>query len=85
MTFQREDTMNLVTDMKQLALASGMDLVGVASTDRFAQAPIGHHPEDILPGAKAVIVCARRIPNGVLDGPATAYHRAMELVHTRLD
>lgn len=77
--------MSLVTDMKQLAFANGMDLVGVASTDRFAQAPIGHHPEDILPGAKAVIVCARRIPNGVLDGPATAYHRAMELVHTRLD
>jgi epoxyqueuosine reductase QueG len=62
-----------------------MDLVGVASTDRFAEAPVGHHPEDILSGAKAVIACARRIPNGVLEGPATAYHRAMELVHARLD
>ncbi len=77
--------MNLVTEVKQLALNNGMDLVGVASIDRFAAAPAGHHPEDILPSAKAVVVCARRIPNGVLDGPATAYHRAMEVVHAQLD
>ncbi len=77
--------MSLVTEMKQVARDSGIDLIGVASTDRFAEAPSGHHPEDILPSAKAVIACARRIPNGVLEGPATAYHRAMELVHAQLD
>src|SRR5512138_1788989 len=77
--------MNLVSEMKQLAFANGMDLVGVASAERFAEAPTGHHPEDILSGAKAVVACARRIPNGVLEGPATTYHRAMELVHARLD
>ena len=77
--------MNSVTELKQLAIASGADLVGVAPIERFTAAPAGHHPEDILPGAKTVIVCARRIPNGTLEGPATAYHRAMEMVHTQLD
>jgi epoxyqueuosine reductase QueG len=77
--------MSLVTELKQVALDNGIDLIGVASTDRFAEAPAGHHPDDILSGAKAVIACARRIPNGVLEGPGTAYHRAMELVHARLD
>ncbi len=77
--------MSLITEIKQVALGHGLDLIGVASTDRFAEAPLGHHPQDILPGAKAVIACARRIPNSVLDGPATTYHRAMEIVHTQLD
>ncbi len=77
--------MSLIADVKRLAVDNGLDLVGVASVDRFAAAPAGHHPEDLLPGARAVIACARRIPNGVLDGPATAYHRAMEIVHARLD
>ncbi len=74
-----------VVEMKQFALRSGADLVGVAPAERFAAAPAGHHPEDILSGAKAVVACARRIPGGVLDGPATAYHRVMEVAHAQLD
>jgi epoxyqueuosine reductase len=77
--------MDLATELKQLALSNGLDLIGAAAIDRFAEAPAGHHPEDILPGAKAVIVGARRIPAGVLVGPGTAYHRALEVVHAQLD
>ena len=77
--------MNSVAELKQLARDHGADLVGAAPVERFAAAPAGHHPEDILPGAKTVIVCARRIPNGALDGAATAYHRAMEVAHVQLD
>jgi epoxyqueuosine reductase QueG len=77
--------MNSVAELKQLALDSGADLVGVAPVERFTAAPEGHHPEDILQEAKSVVVCARRIPNGTLDGPATAYHHAMGVAHTRLD
>jgi epoxyqueuosine reductase len=62
-----------------------MYLVGVAPVEHFMAAPAGHHPEDILPGAKTVIVCARRIANGTLEGPATAYHRAMEVSMAELD
>ena len=34
------------------------DLVGIAPVERFEKAPKGHKPEDILPGAKSVIVFA---------------------------
>jgi epoxyqueuosine reductase len=74
-----------VIELKRFAVSQGADLVGVASVERFAEAPTGHHPEDILPGAKSVVVCARRIPGGVLDGPATAYQRAMDAAHAHLD
>jgi epoxyqueuosine reductase QueG len=63
----------------------GADLVGVASVDRFEQAPEGHRPKDILPGARAVVAIAKRIPNGVVEGPATSYHHAMNILHAQLD
>lgn len=78
-------TMTLVNELKEYAMNSGADLIGVASVDRFGEAPSGHHPGDILTGAKSVVSCARRIPRGVLYGPATAYDRAMGAVHSRLD
>ena len=58
-------------ELKRFALDSGADLVGVAPCERFDEAPEGHRPEDILPGARAVVACARRIPVGTLDGPGT--------------
>ncbi len=39
----------------------GADLVGVAGVDRFAGAPDGHRPDELLPGAKSVIVMAGRM------------------------
>jgi epoxyqueuosine reductase QueG len=77
--------MTLVNELKEFAKNSGADLIGVASVDRFSEAPSDHHPEDILPGAKSVVSCAQRIPLGVLFGPATAYDRTMGAVHSRLD
>ncbi len=74
-----------IDGLKQFTLNSGADLVGVASIERFDGAPSGHRPEDILAGAKAVVVCARRIPAGLMDGPATAYQQAMNVIHAQLD
>ncbi|UCH93171.1 MAG: hypothetical protein JSV88_23200 [Candidatus Aminicenantes bacterium] len=74
-----------VNELKQFAFDRGADLVGVAPVDRFDAAPVGHRPADILPEAAIVVVCAMCIPGGVLEGPATAYHRAMEVIHIRLD
>ena len=39
----------------------GVDLFGVAGVDRFADAPAGHQPGELLPGAKSVIVMAGRM------------------------
>jgi epoxyqueuosine reductase QueG len=53
-------------DVKQFAKSIGADLIGIASTDRFDSAPLGHKPEDLLRGAKSVIVMAKRIPLAVV-------------------
>ncbi len=71
---------------KKFLLSKGADLVGIASVSRFDGAPDGHKPEDILPGAKTVIVFAKRIPNSVvMDGPATSYHNMMTTFYNQLD
>lgn len=76
---------SLSEEMKTFAYSQGAHLVGVASVDRFDQAPPGHRPEDILAQARSVVVCAKRIPNGALAGPATCYHQAMSVLHAELD
>jgi epoxyqueuosine reductase len=55
-------------EIKQQAKASGADLVGIASIDRFEGAPKQMDPRYIFPGAKAMIVLACRIPRGVFIG-----------------
>ena len=44
----------LTRTVKEFALKQlGVDLVGIASVDRFFEAPAGHRPEDLLPDEKA--------------------------------
>ncbi len=72
-------------ELKQFAFDNEADLVGAASVERFLEAPAGHKPGDLLAGAKSVIACAQRIPGSTLVGPAAVYHRAMEVIHMKLD
>ncbi len=44
-----------------------MDAVGIAPASAMDGEPEGHRPEDVLPGAKSVIVFTRRIPDGVIQ------------------
>lgn len=76
---------SLAEELKDLARSLGADLVGVASVDRFEEAPEGHRPEDILPQARAVVAFAKRMPNGPLEGPATSYQQTMNVLHAQLD
>ncbi len=48
----------LTTSVKELAHSLSADLVGVAQTRSFMEAPKGHRPEDLLRGARSVIVMA---------------------------
>lgn len=58
----------LTTDVKKYAQENlGARLVGVASVDRFAEAPRGHRPDDLLPGAQAVVVVALPILKSLLN------------------
>jgi epoxyqueuosine reductase len=57
---------NSTTAIKDLALTSA-DLVGIAPADRLAGAPAGHRPEDVLPGARSVIVVGFQWIQALID------------------
>ena len=52
--------------VKEILFGLGADLCGIASMDRFANAPKGHHPLDVLPTCKSVISFGCRFPVGTL-------------------
>ena len=61
--------MELAETIKQLAVAQGANLVGVAGVDRFAGAPSGHHPAEFLPGARSVVTFGIRLLRRVSEWP----------------
>jgi epoxyqueuosine reductase len=64
----------LKDQVKDLLLASGCDLVGVAKVERFREAPEGRRATDILPTSRSVIVGAVHIIDSVCDDlPETRY------------
>lgn len=58
---------DLALQVKAMAREQGAHLVGVAPVERFAGAPQGHHPADLLPGARSVVVMAHRFFQSVLE------------------
>lgn len=65
--------MNLTEEVKAKVLRDGINLVGIAPVERFAEAPEGRRPTDILPSAKNVIVAAVHVLDSVYDLPYTRY------------
>ena len=61
--------------VRKVALGSGAHIVGNASVDRFEKAPQGYKPDDLLPGAKAVVVAGLPVPIGVLKSPNLRLYR----------
>ena len=53
-------------ELKEFAKKRGVDLVGIASIDRFDSVSSGKHPAFIFSDAKAVIVLGIRILRGAL-------------------
>jgi len=54
--------------IKDCAIAAGADLCGIASVERFQDAPEEMHPLTLFPEAKSVIVFANRILKGCYKG-----------------
>lgn len=52
--------------VKEIMFSLGADLCGIASVDRFNDAPSGYHPLDVLPTCRSVISFACRFPIGTL-------------------
>jgi epoxyqueuosine reductase QueG len=53
-------------EIKQIAFNNGVDLFGIASVDRFNNAPKGFHPKDVYSKTESVIAFAIRIPTETL-------------------
>lgn len=67
--------MSIEQEIKNYALENlDIDMIGIASIDRFAGSMPGRHPCDILPGCKSVIVFGV----GLLDGAMEAKMRYAE-------
>ena len=54
--------------IKEIGLAYGADVVGIASMDRFEGAPIQMDPRYMMPRAKSMVVFGYRIFRGALRG-----------------
>jgi epoxyqueuosine reductase len=59
-------------EVKHRAAELGADLCGIASIDRFNDAPAGFHSADVIKGCKSVIVTAARFPVSSLSGSSQA-------------
>lgn len=73
-------------EIKQIALALGADLCGIASIDRFDAAPEGYHPLDVLPTCRSVISLGIRFPVLALKSPTPVpYTRIRNSITAKMD
>ena len=62
--------------IREVAIKNGVDLFGIASVDRFENAPKGFHPKDIYSKTETVIAFAIKLPTETLyaDNPIPFTH-----------
>jgi epoxyqueuosine reductase len=65
----KEGAMELTRELTDAARAAGASLAGIAPVDRFDGAPTGHHPAELLPGARSVLTFGVRLLDRVLEWP----------------
>ena len=73
---QKELYMLTKNEVKTIAFEKGADLAGIASIDRFREAPAGFHPRDVYSRTNTVIAFALRLPSETLyaDNPIPFTH-----------
>lgn len=73
-------------EVKELMRSLGADLCGIAGVDRFAEAPQGYHPCDVLPSCRSVISFACAFPVGTLRCASHApYTRVRNSITPHMD
>jgi len=65
-------------EIKDLATGLGADLCGIASVDRFVDAPKGFHPTDVYRNTNSVISFACRIPGSSMNIASPYPYTAIE-------
>lgn len=73
------------TDAKRIAAELGADLCGIAPVNRFVAAPSGHHPQDIFPGCRSVIVLACEFSRDALEVTSPDYTNARNAMAVKMD
>lgn len=73
---------DLTQELRELALAEGAVLFGVAGVDRFDGAPRGHHPAEMVRGSKVVVTVGIPLLEQVSDWEEL--FRDSELVPTEI-
>jgi epoxyqueuosine reductase len=64
----RVSEVDLTESIRKLAVEQlGIDLIGIAPINRFEGGPEGRRPADYLPNARAVLVAAAKISDGVVE------------------
>ena len=64
----------------------GADICGIASVDRFTDAPRGFHPHDILPDTQSVIVFGKQFTKSVFEANSNApYTLVRDILIERID
>lgn len=73
-------------EVKDILFSLGADLCGIASIDRFGDAPEGYHPLDVMSTCKSVISFGCRFPVGALKcETATVYTRIRNSITAKMD
>jgi len=73
-------------EVKSIVRSLSADLCGIASLDRFENAPEGFHPCDVFPACKSVVSFACRFPVGCLTSSSpTPYTRIRNSITAKLD
>ncbi len=73
-------------EIKEKLFELGADLCGIASMDRFSEAPEGYHPLDVLPTCKSVIAFAVHFLSGTLAcNTAVPYTIVRNILSDKMD
>jgi epoxyqueuosine reductase QueG len=78
----------IIEDIRSIAEAESLAVLGFAPASDMYGAPAGHRPEDLLPGARGLISFALPLPRSVYRIPAHGEEmvcRAQSLLYRRLD
>jgi epoxyqueuosine reductase len=71
--------------VKETCYLLGFDLCGIASVERFKEAPKGFHPTDVYRNCKSVIALAKRFPSQAIFVNDMLYTHALAVLSNEMD
>jgi epoxyqueuosine reductase len=78
--------MQTSAQIKSKVIALGADLCGIASVERFKDAPEGFHPEDIYSKCKSVVVFLKKMPSDAINAEnPVVYSHSAHMLYNLLD